>query len=132
MKVYVVMGNDYPDSVFLSEEVAQSYCDEKNAESKREAGPLGGRRVYWRHYEFELAATTVCGNDAVVFPKTRAEQVNDLQALAGDALMRGDRIAWTALYRASKELESLPECDSREGKLMSADLAAMLGKVTRQ
>lgn len=79
-----------------------------------------------------MKPTTVCGDDEVRFPKTRDQQVNDLQALAGDALMRGDRIAWTALYRASKELEHMPEFDSAEGKLMSADLAAMLGQVTRQ
>lgn len=74
----------------------------------------------------------VCTPDDVRFPKTRDEQVSDLQALAGDALLRGDRIAWMVLMRASRELETMPEYDSNEGRLMSADLAAMLEGVTRQ
>lgn len=132
MKIFVIMGNDYPDAVRASEEAAQEYVDEQNAESKKKHGPLDSRRVYWRYYDFELPATTMSGRDAVVFPKTREAQVSDLQALAGDALLRGDRMAWAALMRAAEELKHLPEFDSQEGKLMSADMAAMLGKVTRQ
>lgn len=72
-----------------------------------------------------------CTEDDVSFPHRREDQTADLMSLAGDALMRGDRIAWAALYRASKELEGMPEFDSPEGKAMSADLAAMIGKAGR-
>lgn len=76
--------------------------------------------------------TTICKPDEVTFPKHRDDQSADLQALAGDALLRGDRIGWMVLMRAARELETMPEYDSNEGKLMSADLAAMLEGVTRQ
>lgn len=76
--------------------------------------------------------TTICKPDEVTFPKHREDQAADLQALAGDALLRGDRVGWMVLMRAARELETMPEYDSNEGKLMSADLAAMLEGVTRQ
>lgn len=47
-KVWVVMGNDFPDAVFSSEEKATAYC----AEKKKEPSP--GARIHWRSYEFEL------------------------------------------------------------------------------
>ncbi len=49
MKVWVVMGNDFPDSVWSSEHAAESYCIEKKAE-RRDVGP----RIHWRVYEFEV------------------------------------------------------------------------------
>ena len=48
-KVYVVMGNDYPDAVFLDEKKAKEYCAVKKAKNKP-----GERIVYWRYYEFEV------------------------------------------------------------------------------
>lgn len=127
MKAYVVMGNDYPDKVLLSEEVAEKYC----AEQKAIPTQTGTMRIYWRHYEFDLDATTICGPDAVTFPATREQQANDLMALAGDALLRGDRIAWSALFRASKELEFKPEYDSDEGRRMSDDISARISETVR-
>ena len=54
MKVWVVMGNDYPDSVFWTEEAANRYCEERRNEpgNKRE---YGGYRIYWRAYGFEVS-----------------------------------------------------------------------------
>lgn len=52
MKVFVVMGNDFPDSVFDSEDAAEAACDSKRAE--RERSPTGHRAIYWRIYEFTL------------------------------------------------------------------------------
>lgn len=49
MNVYVVMGNDYPDSVFDSEQAAERYCEEKRRAHKR-----GEPRIYWRTYEFKV------------------------------------------------------------------------------
>ena len=52
-KVYVVMGNDNPDSVFSNEALADAYV----ANRKAEDNPSGDgmyRRIYWRAYEFEL------------------------------------------------------------------------------
>jgi len=52
MKVYVVMGNDFPDKVFATEEAAEAYCIEKK--SNPENRVLGISRIYWRVYEFEV------------------------------------------------------------------------------
>lgn len=57
MKVWVIMGNDYPDAVIGSEEEAKDYIDKKKKEDiqKREkAMPGYGPRIYWRSYEFDL------------------------------------------------------------------------------
>lgn len=50
MRVYVVMGNDFPDAVFTSAELAQVYCASKAVDTR----PGGITRVYWRFYDFEL------------------------------------------------------------------------------
>lgn len=52
--------------------------------------------------------TTICKPDEVTFPKHREDQAADLQALAGDALLRGDRVGWMVLMRAARELETMP------------------------
>lgn len=54
MTVYVIMSNDYPDSVFGNRAEADAYCILKtsaniNAMIKREE-----RKVYWRVYPFEV------------------------------------------------------------------------------
>jgi hypothetical protein len=48
MKVYVVMGNDFPDCVFSTEKSAEEYCVKKKLENKLD------RLIYWRYYEFEV------------------------------------------------------------------------------
>lgn len=46
MEVYVVMGNDFPDSVFADKITAERYCEEKRIDHEP--------RIYWRVYEFEV------------------------------------------------------------------------------
>lgn len=59
MKVFVVMGNDYPDAVFTSNEAAEAYCCAKRSDDVL-AQPKGGMmhgsvpRIYWRVYAFDL------------------------------------------------------------------------------
>lgn len=55
MRVYVVMGNDYPDAVFTTEALADEYCRQAaaNVGALRVAG-LGGPKIHWRYYDFEL------------------------------------------------------------------------------
>lgn len=61
-------------------------------------------------------STTLVSPDEVRFPLSRKEQASDLMALSGDALLRGDRMAWAILLRASKEIENEPEFDSPKGR----------------
>lgn len=53
MKVYIVMGNDYPDAVFTTEAAAATYCSDKSAETPKLPGSRVPR-IYWRWYAFEL------------------------------------------------------------------------------
>lgn len=55
MKVWVIMGNDFPDAVYGNEEAAGKYIDKKKIE-KEEHKKRGesGSMIYWRPYEFEL------------------------------------------------------------------------------
>ena len=46
-QVFVVMGNDYPDAVFDSEEKAQAYI-------KTQSDEVTGHKIYWRAYPFTL------------------------------------------------------------------------------
>ena len=46
MKVFVVMGNDYPAAVFSTNAAAVEFCDDQNKH--------GDKRIYWRVYEFAL------------------------------------------------------------------------------
>jgi hypothetical protein len=49
------MGNDYPDSVFTTEDDAEAYVACKNAaEKKKREAPGYGARIYWRSYKFKL------------------------------------------------------------------------------
>lgn len=56
-EVHVVMGNDYPDSVFSTAEAAEKYCAERRAADKKRNN-LEGKRfyptVYWRVYSFPV------------------------------------------------------------------------------
>jgi hypothetical protein len=49
------MGNDFPDSVFASEEAAEKYIAErKELDRAKRATGMWGRQVYWRSYEYEV------------------------------------------------------------------------------
>lgn len=54
MKVWVIMGNDYPDAVFDSENAAKSYVETKQAAERVGLRRYETPRIYWRNYEFEL------------------------------------------------------------------------------
>lgn len=49
MKVFVVMGNDFPDSVFSDKATADAHIA-KIKEEDKDRSP----RIYWRVHEFEL------------------------------------------------------------------------------
>lgn len=51
MKVWVVMSNDYPHSVFASQAAAEQFVESKNREDKAK---YPYREVFWRHYEFDV------------------------------------------------------------------------------
>jgi hypothetical protein len=60
-KVWVVMKNDFPDTVFASEEGAKQYCEQRKTEPESKNRYREGNRwlehgwgIYWRTYEFEL------------------------------------------------------------------------------
>lgn len=53
MKVYVIMGNDYPEAVFRHKDEADAYVQLKKDEQV-EHKKLGHGNIYWRSYEFEL------------------------------------------------------------------------------
>lgn len=50
MKVFVVMGNDFPDSVWSTQELADKAI-EQNEEADKVARPYGPG-IHWRSYEF--------------------------------------------------------------------------------
>lgn len=57
IRVYVVMGNDYPEAVFSNEAAADKFIEKKRAEDRREDRPWPNSlapRIYWRHYEYEV------------------------------------------------------------------------------
>lgn len=53
MKVWVVMSNDFPDSVFADQENADAFVNCMEVAEKKRVRDWG-RRIYWRAYEFEL------------------------------------------------------------------------------
>ena len=54
MKVFVVMGNDFPDAVFSNEALAEAYMTTKKNEDPRKGY---GNRIHWRCYEFDVNET---------------------------------------------------------------------------
>lgn len=57
MTVYVVMGNDFPDAAFSTDEAATSYCRARELaeiERNNREGRRHYARVYWRVYKFEV------------------------------------------------------------------------------
>ena len=53
MKVWVVMGNDYPDAVFDSHKGAMAHIESRAQEDSKFAKEMRPK-IYWRAYEFEL------------------------------------------------------------------------------
>ena len=56
MKVWVIMGNDFPDAVFDNEEAAEAHIKARKAEGKIHGGSYA--KIYWRAYEFPLQSVT--------------------------------------------------------------------------
>ncbi len=56
MTVFVVMSNDFPDSVFSTESAAEQYVDLKLEQQRaaKGSGAFFGSHIHWRWYEFEL------------------------------------------------------------------------------
>jgi hypothetical protein len=54
MKVFVVMGNDFPSAVFTTITAAEKYCDAKREEKLQNTRAAIYSKVFWRVYEFEL------------------------------------------------------------------------------
>ena len=50
-RVWVVMSNDYPDSVFSNEEDAEAYVECMSAGQRKVPSRS---RIYWRCYEFKV------------------------------------------------------------------------------
>lgn len=57
-KVFVVMGNDYPDAVFSEEAAAEAFCKMRRA--------VPGSRINWRVYDFELDGKLTRNKQAVL------------------------------------------------------------------
>lgn len=53
MKVWVIMGNDFPDCVFAAEEAAAAYIKAKEADEAKQR-EKGFGRIYWRSYAYEV------------------------------------------------------------------------------
>ena len=51
MKVFVIMGNDYPEKVFKHKKDADAFV---KANMKAQQGSI---RIYWRAYEYDLIET---------------------------------------------------------------------------
>lgn len=50
MRVFVIMGNDFPEAVRHSEIEAKDFVTEMKTLDKEP----GQRRIHWRYYEFEM------------------------------------------------------------------------------
>lgn len=51
-RVYVVMGNDFPEAVFSAENLAAEFCKFKKAEDDKRIGMR--TPIYWKYYAFKL------------------------------------------------------------------------------
>lgn len=54
MRVFVLMGNDYPEAAIADEAAAEARAALLNEEDKKLAAREGRGRIYWRVYGFEL------------------------------------------------------------------------------
>lgn len=60
MKIYVIMGNDFPHSVFSDKAIAEAWCMKNNEiEKQKKSQDVMHRRISWRSYEFTLDAEVV-------------------------------------------------------------------------
>ena len=53
MKVYVVIGNDFPEAVLTSAVEADRFIASAEADGKK-LNPNRLIKIYWRYYEFDL------------------------------------------------------------------------------
>lgn len=66
MKVFVIMGNDFPAAVVANQAAADALIAKREKEEREELirhhgeklGKLYGPRIHWRSYEFELQSAT--------------------------------------------------------------------------
>lgn len=56
MKMFVIMGNDFPEGICSTEEKAKAVVVLKKAEEQ--GLTYDHPRIYWRHYEFDVDALT--------------------------------------------------------------------------
>lgn len=54
MKLYVIMGNDFPSGVMDDEAKAAAFCTNRMDAQRDPQHPHVSPRIYWRYYEFEL------------------------------------------------------------------------------
>lgn len=54
MKTYVVMANDFPNSVWGVKADAEKFCEDKREGQKPQIRHGFGPRIHWRVYEFEI------------------------------------------------------------------------------
>lgn len=54
MKVWVIMGNDYPSAVFDNELAAELYCKFQTKVNSQDVARGDSRKIYWRACEFTL------------------------------------------------------------------------------
>lgn len=56
MRVYVVISDDFPDSVFATERAAKKYCEQQRAKDKDVDGNrrIMGPRIYWNYHTFDV------------------------------------------------------------------------------
>lgn len=53
MKVFVVMGNDFPAAVYASEHAAKLLCEQESAKNEQRRKD-GFGAIHWRVYPFDL------------------------------------------------------------------------------
>lgn len=56
MKVWVIMGNDFPAAVRLTKRGADAYVERMKAKNFVDMKTQQSGRIYWRHYEFEITS----------------------------------------------------------------------------
>lgn len=55
MKVWVIMGNDFPAAVRLTKRGADAYVARMKVENQKALySQVVSHKIYWKHYEFEV------------------------------------------------------------------------------
>lgn len=57
MKAYVLMGNDFPEAVYLKKDLAEAEVMRRMEEQRKGKEPWETPRVYWRWYDFEIVGS---------------------------------------------------------------------------